>query len=671
MILKALTLENFKGIREPVRIELSPITLLFGPNNAGKSTVLHALIYAREIFERGNPDPRFTQMGGETIDLGGFDSLVFGNDRSRRIRMRFEFEVFSEELFDGPVDYTPLGSDIERHYWETHLAEIEGNYNRNVDFYDEWAHSSITLCRDSISVEKILDATSEKWIEIMIGWSEKRQSPLVLSCSVGEVQRAQPVIEMKLNEEACEVEVVSLDFGTVRLGKLDNPRSKNDRDAYSAAIRDLEKLVDKTHPALTQKKEDGPLAMFFAEDYRRKISEFSEDPVEQKAALERLRTAWQEEIAGLPEFSISTPDLLRGVIDQKHLSEEGLLKPFAVASGLSALPTDRLRLSLAHFCREITETEYDYHTGFRRVRGLDFFPGEEWAFPELVIGNLLDPLIHALVPRLVECSREFFSSSMYLSAIRVNPPRDFTPVLPIDPKRWSNGLAAWDLLFAKEGELLDVVNAWLNGNPDGFASGFAVEVQHTKQVDVRQSPVAELLNGTDPITLDQLRQHLLELPEHRLLRVRNLSTGAIGHPRDIGYGLSQLLPVIVAALDTEAGIVAVEEPESNIHPAFQVVLADLFIRQAKANPDALFLIETHSEHLMLRCLRRIRETSDGELAEDDATLQPEEIAVHFVEPSEGSPRFHRIRIDADGEFLDPWPRGFFAERMKEVYGDDL
>ncbi len=35
MIIKALTIENFKGIREPVRVEFKPITLLFGPNSAG------------------------------------------------------------------------------------------------------------------------------------------------------------------------------------------------------------------------------------------------------------------------------------------------------------------------------------------------------------------------------------------------------------------------------------------------------------------------------------------------------------------------------------------------------------------------------------------------------------------------------------------------------------
>jgi len=43
VILKALILENFKGICQPVRIELAPLTLLFGPNYAGKSTILKAV----------------------------------------------------------------------------------------------------------------------------------------------------------------------------------------------------------------------------------------------------------------------------------------------------------------------------------------------------------------------------------------------------------------------------------------------------------------------------------------------------------------------------------------------------------------------------------------------------------------------------------------------------
>lgn len=57
MILKALTLENFKGIGEPVRIEFAPLTLLFGPNNAGKSTILHALQFTAALLKAPGLDP--------------------------------------------------------------------------------------------------------------------------------------------------------------------------------------------------------------------------------------------------------------------------------------------------------------------------------------------------------------------------------------------------------------------------------------------------------------------------------------------------------------------------------------------------------------------------------------------------------------------------------------
>jgi predicted ATPase len=162
------------------------------------------------------------------------------------------------------------------------------------------------------------------------------------------------------------------------------------------------------------------------------------------------------------------------------------------------------------------------------------------------------------------------------------------------------------------------------------------------------------------------------LPEGQRLTIWDTRNDLALCAQDLGVGISQVVPVLVAALHNIQGIVAIEEPESNIHPAFQVVLADLFITQAKANPDVLFLVETHSEHLMLRCLRRIRETTKGLSQTGDVpSVTPEEVAVHFVEPCADGPRIHRIEIDGEGDFLDPWPQGFFRERVKELYGDDL
>src|SRR4030042_5197928 len=90
MIIRALTIENFKVIREPVRVEFKPISLLFGPNSAGKSTIVQALHYAREILERNNLDVDRTVGTDESFDLGGFRNLVHKHDLNLPIKLKFE-----------------------------------------------------------------------------------------------------------------------------------------------------------------------------------------------------------------------------------------------------------------------------------------------------------------------------------------------------------------------------------------------------------------------------------------------------------------------------------------------------------------------------------------------------------------------------------------------------
>jgi hypothetical protein len=75
-MITGISIENFKGIRERVQLDFRPITLLFGANSAGKSTVLHGLHYAREVFERHNLDADQTIAGGPYVDLGGFRNFI-------------------------------------------------------------------------------------------------------------------------------------------------------------------------------------------------------------------------------------------------------------------------------------------------------------------------------------------------------------------------------------------------------------------------------------------------------------------------------------------------------------------------------------------------------------------------------------------------------------------
>lgn len=70
---------------------------------------------------------------------------------------------------------------------------------------------------------------------------------------------------------------------------------------------------------------------------------------------------------------------------------------------------------------------------------------------------------------------------------------------------------------------------------------------------------------------------------------------------------------------------------------------------------------------MLRLLRRIRETTDDELAPGIDPLRPESLSVIYVESNEQGVQFRAIRVDEEGEFIDRWPKGFFEERAEELF----
>jgi hypothetical protein len=144
-------------------------------------------------------------------------------------------------------------------------------------------------------------------------------------------------------------------------------------------------------------------------------------------------------------------------------------------------------------------------------------------------------------------------------------------------------------------------------------------------------------------------------------------TGATVSHRDVGIGISQVLPVLVMAYGSRGKILAMEQPEIHLHPALQAELGDVFIEAALGERKNTFILETHSEHLILRLLRRIRETSDSELAEGLTPIRPEDIAVIYVQPGPRGSEAVELHVTTDGDFKNKWPDGFFAERAQELF----
>jgi hypothetical protein len=137
--------------------------------------------------------------------------------------------------------------------------------------------------------------------------------------------------------------------------------------------------------------------------------------------------------------------------------------------------------------------------------------------------------------------------------------------------------------------------------------------------------------------------------------------------QDVGVGISQVLPVILNAFGESNKLIAIEQPEIHIHPALQAELGDVFIESALGENKNTLLLETHSEHLILRILKRIRETTRAKLPEGCLSITPADIAVLYVAPSDEGSLVRELRINDQGRFIDNWPNGFFEERFNEEF----
>lgn len=124
---------------------------------------------------------------------------------------------------------------------------------------------------------------------------------------------------------------------------------------------------------------------------------------------------------------------------------------------------------------------------------------------------------------------------------------------------------------------------------------------------------------------------------------------------DVGFGVSQVLPVIVLCFYAPQGSTLIlEQPEIHLHPSVQAGLADVFIDAIKTR-EIQIILESHSEHLLRRLQRRI--------AEED--LNTNDIALYFADAADGRSVLSRLDVDAFGNIRN-WPQDFFGDEMGDL-----
>lgn len=128
---------------------------------------------------------------------------------------------------------------------------------------------------------------------------------------------------------------------------------------------------------------------------------------------------------------------------------------------------------------------------------------------------------------------------------------------------------------------------------------------------------------------------------------------------DVGFGVSQVLPIITMLLSApEGSIILLEQPELHLHPNAQAGLADLMLLVAERRKLQL-IVESHSEHIVRRLQRRIAEA-------EPAFAQPANIKMYYCQPGAGGSEIAEVDLDRFGQ-ISNWPEKFLGDISGDIH----
>lgn len=553
-MLHSIKLGNFKAFSRTQNIPIKPITLIYGANSAGKSSVLHGLLLAREGLDTGNFDVHQTELGGPSVDLGGFRQYIYKRRGNRAVSLAFTQRFSSEPRSDQDE-------------WMV-IIEIsaQGTYREDIDIAKyELLHNGKRLAQFTGSEVEYLDIRDTYFRDKLAA---------VLGEMLGSEERmdSAEIDEEELLDMLLEILEVKVMRGTVRTNGL-QPSIR-----YEPVIADKDAY---------------------------------------------WRMPWS-----------TSAEMLRKIYFDDHPQ---------------------------------SDRQFEY-------------------LIETFVNEVYDATLQEVSGNLKKTLRKLH----YLGPLRSIPDRHFSHSNRQDPNWFAGGSDAWFQLLRNE-KLRDQVNAWLNS--DFIKSRYKIVVrdfvdrnEFFKRMDVTSKSQKEIDDAFEKNASGELgdeeffeayddayseyERHWREIKnmsEMSVLSMHDEQIDTYVSHRDVGFGISQVLPIIVNAYGFDEKILAIEQPEIHLHPALQAELADVFIDTSLGSQGNVYVLETHSEHLLLRIMRRMRETYEGRLPEGCLPVTPEDISVLYVEPEKDGSVVLEMPLNERGDLIKPWPGGFFEESFTEVF----
>lgn len=568
-MLTGMRLGNFKAFGPTQHIPIRPITLIFGPNSGGKSSLIHGLLLQQHAISTGQLDVHQTSLGGDSVDLGGFRQYV----HQRRINRQV--------VWGAEIDRLRLDLSSQSASRATYLQQTFERYRMGF----------------AVTIGMELDDQ---------GQPREHSTPVVTSFDI--LADGESILRMSRRSS-----------GTMSLDQIELTH-----DIFARIIHSAVEAVER-HP-----------------------TQASVDEAQQAASRLILQT----------EYRVKT------------------LFPVAVQTTAS--------LDFPHDVLDESEQDAPIPT-----------LGERAAID-------VSAHLNVLLEQVSIVFADEFDDLRYLGPLRSYPARRLSSLQQHDSNWDAGGGFAWDEVRDSV-RVRRLVNAWLGDN-DRLKTHYELKVhEYIVQSDlepimskrlrqtfeeattlvlddlwnessdrdsIRESLPDRLVNILDwDIEATRLQESIegADIERIRELVLEDLRSGTIVSHRDVGIGISQVLPVLVNAYAFSNSLIAIEQPEIHLHPALQAELGDVFIRSALDEQHNTFILETHSEHLILRIMRRMRDTVNGTLPDDLPPVRPQDVAILYVEPVGSASRVHEIRLDNEGGLLSPWPGGFFEEGFQERF----
>lgn len=596
-MLKSLVLENFKAVGQRQVIPCAPITLLFGANSSGKSSVLQSMLLLRQSLE-SEPVDQLLSPNGDWTRLGSFREFVFSHDVGRTVEISVVTDGETRPAQAGPrrIGYQRVQGDRG--------MGVRARYNENTE--------RIVSQSLPVYIGNVANPFAE-WRGVtrhgtmrdeMIG-SPARQSMWPLVALGGMQARHEATTEM---------------FEAFNTSILPEIRRITELliDYYSSGASALESMP----PTV-------------AEGILRLAAELNiwagATRIEPAEIVDQSETVTVVDSAAMIEFLSNRSDQLGSyslsmfVDDLEAMNGDPVSRvaflPLSPGPAFPALRTRRRRfrsleeidrgqfvsLLTAHhrMVRRLPETEHPRPAGLVPHAALDYALG---------IADEVRQLLEAIV---------------YVGPLREYPERHyvFTGNAAVDVGRTGGRLP--DALFPND-SLVNEVNE--------VFSEFGIPYR----IVVRKYLDAETMLPVDEVFSISLVD-----------AVTSIQTSLV----DVGFGISQVLPVIAQSLLARHKLILIEQPELHLHPRLQAELGNLFVQASRSENGNQFLIETHSEHLVLRLQRLVRRN----------VIPADHVSVIYVSRDTHGSICHQLRLDERGEFIDPWPDGFFDEAYHEMF----